>query len=194
MKKMTSMRLLEQFIANVLNEAEVEPFEPETHQELEPSSIDDQIDDKLRSYELEARSAKNESSTRPGAYLREADEPADGEGAQPDDVGPDDDDQTAAAQAPQLSIDDIDISEFAGSVGRLIDDFAALIEVEKTIFRRAHNFLLGAYGPDVAEAFSSTMRRTRMLDDDEDREEIEDDDFRSPPAQGAGPDVGSGGG
>lgn len=174
---------------SMLVEADVEPFEPETHRALADDSIDEQIDNSLRHYEIVAQAAKNESIAGSSFFRRFINEADDDEAE-----GANDEKEHASdlAEPSKLASDSIDVQEFAGAVGRLIDGFVILIEIERAVFRRAHNFLLDNYDSSVADSFDRIMRKERMLDDDESERDIEEKDFAAPPARGAGYDVGGG--
>ena len=191
------VQLVERFVQECLKdrqrrlaEGEVEPFTPESEEPLNDASIDEQLDDFFRNYEVEARASKSEGSNSFGRHFLVNE-------AEDDELAPEDDSIVTSDEdhpPSKLPVQEIDVQAFAGSVGRLIDGFTALIEVERTLLRRAHNFLLENYESSASEEFMRIMREERMLDDDESSWDIEEKDFAAPSAKGAGYDVGGGGG
>lgn len=206
-KKSNERRVLEDLLREMIVcsdlrsivEADVAPFEPDSHVPLENASIDDRVDDMLRDYEQQAAAAKNESIADVSIFRSFINE-ADDEETEEDDAESDVDDsgdpafdaELTAAEPTKLDVDEIDVQDFAGSVSRLIDDLTALVEVDRIIFRRAFNFLLQNYDPRVADEFQRIMRTERSIDDDESKWDIEERDFPAPTAVGAGYDVGGG--
>lgn len=114
------------------------------------TSLDNQVDRLILSYEKEARHAKNEGANYRDVtrrFLAEADD---------DDDKKDDD----SADMPKSSPDDIDIQSFAESVVRLVDNYDSLLDVRDTLIRRAQDFLKKNYDAATLADFKSVMRDT----------------------------------
>jgi len=151
-------------------------------------SLDKQIDDLLVDYESDAKIKKNEgfdfrSMTRrflsTPFVLSEVDENKKGK----DKLG---------AEKKKLTIDDIDIEEFAINVVRLIDNYDSLLEVRNTVARRAMNFLLENYDPSVVKQFELVLEDQHDIAIGKSKTEQEDEKS-SPPAAGSGGMPGVGG-
>jgi hypothetical protein len=141
-------------------------------------SIDKQIDDLLIDYESDSKIKKNEgfdfrSMTRRFLLntipLTEAEEK----------------DAEAASPKTQLTLNDIDVEEFANHVVRLIDNYDSLLEVRNTIARRAINFLLENYEPTVVKQFEVVMEDQHDIVIGKSKADQEDEKS-SPPAVGSG--------
>lgn len=140
-------------------------------------SLDQQVDDLLISYESEAKTKKNEGldfrmMTRRflSSPLLEAEEDKD---------------------KKKLTIEDIDIEDFAASVSRMIDNYDSLLEVRNTLARRAINFLIENYEEDVVNEFKNVLEEEHDISIGKTKTELEDEEFEAPFADRAG---GSGGG
>lgn len=177
--------------SNLIREADdALPPNPALKPEL-GDSVDAQIDKKLIEYEQTAKPSgeANESIDYRQLIhrmLREADE-------EPDAGGDDDlasalggDDSTdEVANAKQLSLNDIDIYEFASNVARLIDNVENLLEFRDTIMKRSMNFLKKSYDASVLEQYTQVMDKQFDIvigEDDVDKEF----EITPPPAVGAG--------
>lgn len=146
-------------------------------------SLDQQVDDLLISYESEAKTKKNEGldfrmMTRRflSSPLLEAEE---------------DKDKEADKDKKKLTIEDIDIEDFAASVSRMIDNYDSLLEVRNTLARRAINFLIENYEEDVVNEFKNVLEEEHDISIGKTKTELEDEEFEAPFADRAG---GSGGG
>ena len=140
-------------------------------------SLDQQVDDLLISYESEAKTKKNEGldfrmMTRRflSSPLLEAEEDKD---------------------KKKLTIEDIDIEDFAASVSRMIDNYDSLLEVRNTLARRAINFLIENYEEDVVNESKNVLEEEHDISIGKTKTELEDEEFEAPFADRAG---GSGGG
>lgn len=142
-------------------------------------SLDQQIDDLLVDYESDSKIKKNEgfdfrSMTRrfltSSARLTEADEE---KADKPEEA------------KQKLTLDDIDIEEFAINVVRLIDNYDSLLEVKNTITRRAMNFLLENYDPTVVKQFEIVLEDQHDIVPGKTKSDLEDEKT-SPPAAGSG--------
>lgn len=150
-------------------------------------SLDQQVDDLLASYESESKIKKNEGldfrmMTRrflsaPSKTLFEAEE--------------DKKDEEDSEEKKKLTIEDIDIEDFASSVARMIDNYDSLLEVRNTLARRAVNFLIENYEENVVNEFKNVLQDVHDIAIGKSKIEIEDEKFQSPPADRAG---GGGGG
>jgi hypothetical protein len=87
-------------------------------------------------------------------------------------------------------MEDIDVENFCNNVIRLIENYDALLEVQSTILRRATNFLIEGYEPDVAEAFKNDLLDRHGIEIGKTRSDIEDEEYRAPVADRAGPGLG----
>lgn len=173
-------------LARLLREAEEEKVRGE-------DSLDAQIDKYLSSYESEAKNSKNEGldirliSRR---FLREAEE----EEAESDEKQ---DDEKGAEESPEepekLTAEDIDVSSFASSVMRLVDNYDSLLEVTNTILRRASNHLAKNYEQDVVQTFKDELMETHGVEIGRTDAEAEDE-IQAPKAAAAGPAGGGGAG
>lgn len=144
-------------------------------------SLDQQVDDLLISYESEAKTKKNEGldfrmMTRRflSSPLLEAEE-----------------DKEADKDKKKLTIEDIDVEDFAASVSRMIDNYDSLLEVRNTLARRAINFLIENYEEDVVNEFKNVLEEEHDISIGKTKTELEDEEFEAPFADRAG---GSGGG
>lgn len=78
--------------------------------------------------------------------------------------------------------------DFARDVANLIENFTNLIEIKKTVFRKAINMLSQSYSRDVVEEVKNILQEQYEISDSD-----SEDDEKAPYAADAGP-VGSGGG
>lgn len=98
----------------------------------------------------------------------------------------------------KLSIDKLDVADFANSVVRLIENFDNMLEIRNTLIRRAKSFLAKAYEEDVVEAFETTLRDDHGMVAGESEGEVQADRYPAPHADrsegSAAPGAGGGGG
>lgn len=182
---------------SIIFEADEPPQLPE-NPALKPElgdSIDAQIDKKFIEYEDGAKTSQNEGvDFRAMAYriLFEADEEdSPGEG---DDEGGDEDLADALGggaegeetePAERMTVNDVDIYEFASNVARLIDNVENLLEFRDTIMKRSMNFLKKSYDATVLEQYEQIMESQFDIvigQSDVDKEF----EITPPPAVGAG--------
>ena len=150
-------KLIKEQIRNVLKEQRADEKQPD-------DSLDQQIDDLLVDYESDAKIKKNEgldfrTMTRRflTSTLTEAEE-----------------EKEAGGPKPKLTLDDIDVEEFATNVVRLIDNYDSLLEVRNTITRRAMNFLLENYDPAVVKQFEVVLEDQHDISLNKSKAEQED--------------------
>lgn len=162
----------------------------ENEEETGEDSIDSQIDSYFSDYEAKSKSVKkNESKSLFGfmkKLLREADED---EKKKDDEKGKEDDE--GDEEPKKLTSDDINVESFVNDVVRLIENYDSLLEVRNTILRRAVNFLLKSYEPDVADSFKEVLEDNHGLEIGKSKFESEDD-FEIPRADRAGNSPGGG--
>lgn len=162
-----TIKELRQFIRTCINE------EQNVDHEEVGDSLDSQVDRYLSSYENSAKTVKKESSYRRGRRLIEKKD---------EDTG--DDVPTAPSK---LTTQDLDVEAFADDVARLIDNYDNLLEVKKTLIKRAINFISKTYDGDVVSAFKRAMQNNHSSSADKSGFEHEDSDFAAPRADFAGP-------
>lgn len=137
-------------------------------------SLDTQVDKYLADYEKESRASKNEGRDfrmMVRRFLLEAEE---------------DEEKKDEETQEKLKAEDIDVETFVNSVIRLIDNYDALLEVRNTILRRAVNFLIKSYEPDVAQAFKDSLLDSYGFEIGKSKAEVEDEEFEKPVADRAG--------
>lgn len=144
-------------------------------------SLDSQVDKYLLQYETEAKNLKTEGHDFRAMLRRILSEAEDDEPKEetPTDVEP-----------TKLSADDFDVTSFANSVTRLIENYDSLLEVRNTLVRRAKNYLGKAYTPDVVKLFEETMREEHGISPGESKIDIDAEEFAAPAAARAGGDGG----
>lgn len=194
LKQLVDSRVKRALQLHAMNEADA-PQNPALKPEL-GDSIDAQIDKKFIEYENESKHAKTEGiDYRAMAYriLYEAGEEGDdkeaggGEDDLADDLagGGDEGGGEETDTAAMLTLNDIDIYEFASSVARLIDNAENLLEFRDTIMKRSMNYLKKSYDATVLEQYTEVMDKQFDLvvgEDDVDKEF----EITPPPAVGAG--------
>ena len=170
-------KIIREQVKNILHEEVVK-------KELQ-ASLDKQVDNFLISYESES-SVKNEgfnfrsaarnflSASSNNLFEAEGDEAA----------------KDKPEEKKMLTIEDIDVEEFASNVVRLIDNYDSLLEVRNTLARRAINFLSENYTSDVVNQFKLVLEDEHDIVVGKSNAEEEDDEFPAPSAERAG----SGGG
>lgn len=140
-------------------------------------SLDAQIDKYLINYEAESKSAKNEGKDfrmMVRRFLIEADEEEK------------DKDEDESEEKEKLTAEDLDIESFMTSVMRLIDNYDSLLEVRGTILKRASNFLLEGYEPDVTQSFKDSVFDVYGIKIGKSKEDIKDEEPQAPAADRAG--------
>lgn len=149
-------------------------------------SIDSQIDQFFSDFEKEGKNAQLEGMhfrTTVRRFLLEAE----GDEEKGDEEKPKDDEKDKEAEEPKkLTIEDINVDSFADGVVRLIDNYDSLLEVRNTILRRAVNFLLKSYEPDVADSFKESLEERHGLEVGKSKSEKDDEEFQPPAADRAG--------
>lgn len=143
--------------------------------EQEGDSLDQQVDRYLAQYEGESKtddSGPSNESMRIRALTRKMM------------IEADDDD---LEEPTKVSADKIDVSVFANAVVRLIDNFDSLLEIRSTLARRAHNFLVKSYEPEVAQQFDDVLRNEHGIVPGSHAGDHEADDFAAPDGDRAGP-------
>lgn len=119
------------------------------------TSLDNQVDRLLISYEKDSKSVKQESRdfrSLARKFLKEAGEEADSK------EGVEEKDSVPGEGSSKLSSDNIDINTFAEHVVRLVDNYDSLLDVRDTLVRRAETYLNKNYEPQVLSDFKSVMR------------------------------------
>jgi hypothetical protein len=157
-------------------------LEQKEKKEIE-DSLDQQVDDLLASYESESRSKKNEgldfrmmtrrflsSTTRTLVEAQDEDKK----------------EEEPSEEKKKLTIEDIDVEEFASNVARMIENYDSLLEVRNTLARRAVNFLIENYEEDVVNQFKDVLEEVHDIEIGKSKAEIEDENFQAPPADRAG--------
>lgn len=161
-------------------------------------SLDAQVDRYLADYE---RNSKTESDPTDQLEWRdlvrriilaeapedEEDPEAGGGGEEGGEEEMPDDDAAVAEPLPKLGLDDIDTEQFANDVARLIENYDSLLEVRRTLIRRAVNFLAKNYDEHVVKELKYALRDHHGLMMDKSKREHEAEDFMPPPAGEAGP-------
>jgi len=179
-KKQTSMTagLLRRIIAEEIKKVILESSE----KELKEDSVDLQIDSYFVDYESEAKRLKAEGTdfrrlTR--QFLLEAEDDKESK-----------EDKKDSADKKKLSVEDIDLENFAVGVVRLIDNYDSLLEIKLTIAKRATNFLLKNYDALIAKEFKEIL--SEQFDIFVDHPEQADEPYLAPPADRAlGPSGGT---
>lgn len=142
-------------------------------------SLDQQIDDFLVDYESDAKIKKNEGFNFRSMTRRFLTMPTTLSEAEKEKEA------SADEQKKKLTLDDIDVEEFATNVVRLIDNYDSLLEVKSTITRRAMNFLLENYDPTVVKQFEIVLEDQHDIVPGKSKSDLEDEKT-SPPAAGSG--------
>jgi hypothetical protein len=171
--KLSQLRkLIAEEVRKNLLEAKDEPEKTE-------DSLDAQVDRYLASYESESKLAKNEGKDfrmLVRRFLLEAEE----------DDEKKDEKEEKPEKPKKLTSEDIDIENFLNSVMRLVDNYDSLLEVRNTVLKRAVNFLLKGYEPDVAKSFEESLLEIHGMEIDKSKSETEDDNYQVPAADRAG--------
>jgi hypothetical protein len=149
-------------------------------------SVDVQIDKFFSDFESEAKSSKNESLDWRQTLRRLLEAEDDEESAKDDE-----DSESGDQPAEKLTMEEIDVNSFAGSVARLIDNYDSLLEIRDAIVRRATNYLGKNYELDVVEKFKDVMSEQFDIGQDDTPGGLANEKFPAPTADRA---FGSGGG
>lgn len=170
-------KIIRQNLQNLLKE--------EKQKEELKDSLDQQVDDFFSDYESQAKISKNESvdfrlmtrdflsSSSKNLFEAEKEEDED------------------ASDEKKLTLENLDVENFASNVVRLIDNYDSLLEVRNTITRRAINFLNKNYEPSVAKEFELVLEDQHDISVGKSNIEKQDEEFPAPAADRAG---GAGGG
>jgi len=146
-------------------------------------SLDQQVDALLASYESESKIKKNEGldfrmmtrrflSSSAKTLLEAEDENKK--------------DEEDSGEKKKLTIEDIDVEDFASRVARMIENYDSLLEIRNTLARRAVNFLIENYEEDVVNEFKNVLEDVHDIAIGKSNAEIEDENFQAPPADRAG--------
>ena len=184
--KLSDLRgLIAEEMRKVLSEAE------KVEEEDGEDSLDSQIDNYFADYEAEGKNAKNEGldfRRFMRRFLNEAEEEEEKSEEEPkeDEAESGEEEAKEPEEPKKLTSEDLDVDSFVDSVVRLVDNYDSLLEVRNTILRRAVNFLLKSYQPDVADAFKESLMDRHGLEVGKSKYEHEADEFQAPPADRAG--------
>jgi len=158
-------------------------------------SLDSQVDSFLSDFERKAKKeiVKKESRGYQSflrKLLREAEEdeeaPAEEEPEEEEPEGEEGDEEDEEEKEPEkLTNEDIDVETFADEVVRLIENYDSLLEMRNTILRRAVNYLLKSYQPDVGDSFKEVLEDSHGIEIGKSKFEMEDE-FMAPRADRAG--------
>lgn len=172
-------------LAFLLREAE-----QKSEKEKGEDSLDNQIDALFSDYEADSRNSKNEGRDFRGLVRRFLLEAEEDEDKKAEDKKAEDK-TSKKTEVKKLTIDDIDVDNFMENVVRLVDNYDSLLEVRNTILRRAINYLLKGYEPDVADAFKESLIEMHGIQIGKTKSEMEDENFQPPAADRAGASPGS---
>lgn len=167
-------KLIAEEVRNNIFEAKDEPEKTE-------DSLDAQVDRYLASYESESKLAKNEGKDFRMLVRRFLTEAEDDEKKDEKDKK-----EEKPKEPKKLTVEDIDVENFVDSVMRLVDNYDSLLEVRNTVLKRAVNFLLKGYEPDVAKSFEEALLEIHGMEIDKSKSETEDDNYQVPAADRAG--------
>lgn len=163
--------------------------EEKEEEERGEDSLDSQVDSYLSDFERKAKklSAKKESKSYQAflrKLLREAEED---EEAPPeeDPEGEEGEEDEEEKEPEKLTSEDIDVETFVDEVVRLIENYDSLLEMRNTILRRAVNYLLKSYQPDVGDSFKEVLEDSHGIEIGKSKFELEDE-FMAPRADRAG--------
>jgi len=191
MKKKITLRNLKKIIIEETRKIIRE--ESNLSEEKGQDSLDSQIDSYFSNYESEAKNVKVEGLDFRRFMRRFLVEAEKDEDKSDEDSDEKDDEEASDATSKEdeedepekLTIDDVDVDSFADSVVRLVDNYDSLLEVRNTILRRAVNFLLKSYEPDVADAFKESLSEKHGMEVGKTESE-EEDEIQVPAADRAG--------
>jgi hypothetical protein len=184
--------LISENIQHLLSEAE-----KKAEKEQPEDSVDRQIDKYFSEYEKEAKSVKQEGldfrvmSRNFFSLMLEAED--DEEAEDKDEESEEGEEEGGGEEPAKLTLEDIDLENFADSVVRLIENYDSLLEIRDTIAKRSMNFLSKNYEPNVANEFKEILETQHdvMIGTTEFDEDA--DDFPAPPAERAQGGGGGGG-
>lgn len=169
--------------------------EEKEEEERGEDSLDSQVDSFLSDFERKAKKeiVKKESRGYQSflrKLLREAEEdeeaPAEEEPEEEEPEGEEGDEEDEEEKEPEkLTNEDIDVETFADEVVRLIENYDSLLEMRNTILRRAVNYLLKSYQPDVGDSFKEVLEDSHGIEIGKSKFEMEDE-FMAPRADRAG--------
>ena len=154
--------------------------EKEAEEESGEDSIDSQIDSYFSDYESKSKSVKKNESKSLLSFmkklLREAEEDEEKKDDEEDEEkGEEDKGKDEDEEPKKLTSDDINLESFANDVVRLIENYDSLLEVRNTILRRAVNFLLKSYEPDVSDTFKEVLEDNHGLEIGKSKTDLEDE-------------------
>lgn len=172
--------------------------EEKEEEEKGEDSLDSQVDSYLSDFERKSkkeivRKESRDYQTFLRKLLREAEEdeeaPAEEEpeeeepeGEEGGEEGEEDEEEK---EPEKLTTEDIDVETFADEVVRLIENYDSLLEMRNTILRRAVNYLLKSYEPDVGDSFKEVLEDSHGIEIGKSKFEMEDE-FMAPRADRAG--------
>ena len=167
MKKESFKQFKTRIIESLLSEADAMP------QDKINDSIDSQVDRYLTQYESDSKINESTSrATRKFLFEDEEQEPAD---------------------MPQKTIESINIERFVSDVVRLIENSDSLLELKGTIAKRASNFLKKFYDESTVGEFEAILEQEHGIVPGKSKSQVDNDQFKAPPADRAIFDSGSGG-
>jgi hypothetical protein len=169
-------------------------------------SVDEQIDKYLSQYESESktvteskffkslvqrllREKDGEEEEDPLADLGGEDEEGEEEGGE--DTAEEEPEEEAAPE--KLTSEDIDLSGFANSVSRLVENSDSLLELKNTIIRRSISYIGKVYDKNAVDEFKEILSSEFGLEPGMTKRDKEER-FMPPPAERAGAEGGGGGG
>lgn len=167
-------------------------------QEERGDSLDRQVDRYFADYE---NNAKTDNEPADQVEWRElvrsmviSEAPGDEEGDEtepPDPSGGEDELSAEEPEVPEkpkkLSLDDIDVEMFANDVARLVENYDNLLEVRRTLIKRAVNFISKNYDEQAVKELKYALRDNHGLMGDKSEREHKADSFQAPYAGEAGP-------
>lgn len=168
MKKESFKQFKNRIIESLLSEADA------VEQDKTNDSLDSQVDHYLTQYESESKLKQRESAFKASRKFLFEDEEAE--------------------EQPAKSIDSINIENFASDVVRLIENCDSLLEFKGTIAKRASNFLKKMYDESVVSEFEVILEQEHGIAPGKSKSQVDNDQFKAPPADRAIFDSGSGGG
>lgn len=160
--------------------------EEKEEEERGEDSLDSQVDSYLSDFERKAKklSAKKESKSYQ-AFLRKLLREAEEDEEAPAEEDPEGEEDEEEKEPEKLTSEDIDVETFVDEVVRLIENYDSLLEMRNTILRRAVNYLLKSYQPDVGDSFKEVLEDSHGIEIGKSKFELEDE-FMAPRADRAG--------
>jgi hypothetical protein len=180
-------------------------------------SVDEQIDKYLSQYESESktvteskffkslvqrllREKDGEEEEDPLADLGGEDEEGEdeeggeeGEEEGGDDAAEEEPEEEEEAAPEKLTSEDIDLSGFANSVSRLVENSDSLLELKNTIIRRSISYIGKVYDKNAVDEFKEILSSEFGLEPGMTKRDKEER-FMAPPAERAGAEGDGGGG